>query len=136
MSKQSNGLQAVYNAWNMHGPQPQFHYVKVAALYRDWPTLADALEEMTRTTPKGEPPTLREPDQNRSKDQLYRINEGDELFYTVRAAIDRGHLIPVESDAGIELCLECKSEANGLCFSQPDTHTLRGALAYVMKEER
>lgn len=41
-------LEAILDAWNDAGPMPDYHEHMKFKLRRDWPTLADALDEASK----------------------------------------------------------------------------------------
>ena len=63
---------------------------------------------------------------------LYRINEDRHTAISpemIGFYIDYGVLVPVEPDAGILLCLDCKSEALPWCGEA--NHEVKEALAFI-----
>lgn len=45
-------VDAVVRAWVVEGPSPSYHREKKAQLRREWPSLADAVEQLVSATTK------------------------------------------------------------------------------------
>lgn len=45
-SEQNAAIEAVVAAWQNHGPVPEYHYAMKSKLFREWPTLAEAVDAL------------------------------------------------------------------------------------------